>query len=41
MDDLALNYMKLILGVDINSNVLIEIHLTYDEPFILTKKIIE
>jgi hypothetical protein len=35
MDNLTLNDMKLILGIDINANVSIETHMTYDKPFIL------
>jgi hypothetical protein len=35
MDSLALNDMTLILGVDMNINVSIETHVTYDKPFIL------
>jgi hypothetical protein len=35
INDLALNDMKLILGIDINANVSIETHMTYDKPFIL------
>jgi uncharacterized membrane protein len=38
MDDLMLNDMTLILGVYINVNLFIETHVTYDKPFILTKK---
>jgi hypothetical protein len=36
MDSLALNDMTLILGFDMNVNVSIETHVTYDKPFILT-----
>jgi hypothetical protein len=35
MDSLTLNDMTLILGVDMNANVSIETHVTYDKPFIL------
>jgi hypothetical protein len=35
MDSLTLNDMTLILCIDMNSNVLIETHVTYDKPFIL------
>jgi hypothetical protein len=38
MDDLTLNDMTLILGVDMNASVSIETHVTYDKPFILTEK---
>jgi hypothetical protein len=36
MNSLMLNDMTLILGVDMNANVSIEIHGTYNKPFILT-----
>jgi hypothetical protein len=36
MDNLKLNDMILILGIDMNANVSIEIHVTYDKQFILT-----
>jgi len=35
MDSLTLNDMTLILDVDMNANVSIETHVTYDKPFIL------
>jgi hypothetical protein len=38
MDDLALNDMTLILGVDMNTSVAIETHMTYNKPFMLTEK---
>jgi hypothetical protein len=38
MDELALNDMTLILGVDMNASMSIETHVIYDKPFILTKK---
>jgi hypothetical protein len=41
MDELELNDIILILGVNINANVSIEIHMTYDKPFIFMKKIIK
>jgi hypothetical protein len=38
INDLALNDMTLILGIDMNARVLIETHVMYDKLFILTKK---
>jgi hypothetical protein len=38
VDDLALNDMALILGADMDVDVSIETHMTYDNPLILTKK---
>jgi uncharacterized protein YcfL len=35
MDSLTLNDMTLILGIDMNANVSIEIHVTYNKQFIL------
>jgi hypothetical protein len=40
-DDLTLNDMTLILGVNMNASVSIETHVMYDKPFILKKKMIE
>jgi hypothetical protein len=40
IDDLTLNGKTFILGVDMNANVSIEAHMTYDKPFILTEKVI-
>jgi hypothetical protein len=40
-DDLTLNDMTLILNVDMNVNVPIEAHETYDKSFILMKKVIK
>jgi hypothetical protein len=31
----------LILGIDMNTNVSIETHITYDKPFIFYRKLIE
>jgi hypothetical protein len=45
MDDLALNVITWILGVEINASVSIETHMTYksiyDKPFIYYEKVIE
>jgi hypothetical protein len=41
MDDFAHNDMTLILGIDMNTNVSIETHITYDKPFIFYRKLIE
>jgi hypothetical protein len=38
IDNLELNDMTFILGVDMNVCLLIETHMTYYKPFILTKK---
>jgi len=38
INDLALNDMTLILGIDMKARVLIETHVMYDKLFILTKK---
>jgi hypothetical protein len=39
MDDLALNDVILILGININANVSIETHFKYDKLLILKKKV--
>jgi hypothetical protein len=39
VDDLAHNVMALILGADMDVDVSIETHMTYDNPLILTKKL--
>jgi hypothetical protein len=41
MDDLALNDITLILGVDMNASVSIETHVTYDKSFIFYGKELE
>jgi hypothetical protein len=38
MDDLTLNDITFILGVDMNASMYMEIHETYDKPFIYMKK---
>jgi hypothetical protein len=38
MDDLAINDMLLILGVDMNASVSIKTYVIYNKLFILTKK---
>jgi hypothetical protein len=38
IDDLAFNDKTLILGVNMNASVSIETQVTFDKPFILTKK---
>jgi hypothetical protein len=41
MDDLTLNDVALILGVDMNADLSIEIHMKYDKLLILRKKLTE
>jgi hypothetical protein len=38
MDDLKLNYMKLILSADMNVSVSIETYITYGKPFICDRE---
>jgi len=41
MDDLTLNDVALILGIDMNADLSIEIHMKYDKLLILRKKLTE
>jgi hypothetical protein len=41
MDDLAPNDISLILDVDMNANMSIETHITYNKPLIFYGKVIE